>query len=241
MFAPAGTPPDIVKRLNTEIVKIINSPDVREKLAALGAEPVAELARGVRGVGEGRRREVGGRGEEVRREGGLIRVGAASRGLAAAALWLACAAAAAAPLAGRVVHVHDGDTLTVLVDRREVRVRLAGIDAPERGQPFATASRRALSARVAGREVVVDVQGRDGFGRTLGVVRVAGADVNREQVRDGWAWVFRRFSHDAMLLALEDEARRARRGLWRDPQPVPPWTWRETHPPRAPAAAPAGR
>jgi endonuclease YncB( thermonuclease family) len=172
----------------------------------------------------------------------LIRTGAASRRLvAAAALWLACAAAAAAPLAGRVVHVHDGDTLTVLVDRREARVRLAGIDAPERGQPFATASRRALSARVAGRDVVVDVQGRDGFGRTLGVVRVAGTDVNREQVRDGWAWVFRRFSHDPALLALEDEARRAGRGLWRDPRPVPPWTWRETHPPRAPAAPPAGR
>ena len=172
----------------------------------------------------------------------MIRTGAASRGLAAAALWLACVAAhAAAPLAGRVVHVHDGDTLTVLVERREVRVRLAAIDAPERGQPFATASRRALSARVAGRDVVVDVQGRDGFGRTLGVVRVAGADVNREQVRDGWAWVFRRFAHDAALVALEDEARLARRGLWRDPQPVPPWTWRETHPPRAPSAAPAGR
>lgn len=146
-----------------------------------------------------------------------------------AALAAICAAppARAAELAGRVVAVHDGDTLTVLVDRREVRVRLAGIDAPERGQPYADASRRALAARVAGRHVVVFARGRDGYGRTLGVVRVEGVDANRAQVRDGWAWVFRRYSADATLLALEEEARRERRGLWRDPQPVAPWTWRE--------------
>ena len=145
-------------------------------------------------------------------------------------LAVALHAGAALALQGRVVGVHDGDTLTVLVERREVRVRLAAIDAPERGQPHATASRRALAARVAGRDVVVDVQGRDTFGRTLGVVRVKGEDVNRAQVRDGWAWVFRRFSQDAALLALEDDARQARRGLWREAQPIPPWTWRERHP-----------
>lgn len=144
-----------------------------------------------------------------------------------AANLVAATPAVAATLAGRVVAVHDGDTLTVLVRQREIRIRLAGIDAPERGQPYATASRRALAARVAGREVDVDVRGRDGYGRTLGVVHAGGIDVNRAQVRDGWAWVYRRFEQGPAWLALEDEARHAKRGLWRDPQALPPWTWRE--------------
>jgi endonuclease YncB( thermonuclease family) len=147
--------------------------------------------------------------------------------VAAAFLVAVCGAALATTLAGRVVAVHDGDSLTVLVDRTEVRVRLAGIDAPERGQPYASASRRALARRVAGREVLVEASGRDGFGRTLGVVSVDGADVNRAQVRDGMAWVFRRFSQDAALLALEEDARRERRGLWRDARPETPWSFRE--------------
>lgn len=159
-----------------------------------------------------------------------------SRGLAAALLLVACCGAtAAATLAGRVVAVHDGDTLTVLADSREVRVRMAGIDAPERGQPYTNAARQALAARVAGREVTVDVRGRDSYGRTLGVVRVGDVDANSMQVRDGWAWVFRRFSHDAALLALEDEARRERRGLWRDAHPEAPWAFRERQP-RGPSA-----
>jgi len=71
--------------------------------------------------------------------------------------------------------------------------------------------------------------------------------VNALQVRDGFAWVFRRFENDPALIALEDEAKAARRGLWRDPEPVPPWVWRERHPPKpvprgrpAPAASGAG-
>jgi micrococcal nuclease len=159
-----------------------------------------------------------------------------ARLVAAALLAALCGATPAATLSGRVVAVHDGDTLTVLVEQREVRVRLAGIDAPERGQPYANASRRALAGRVARREVVVDADGRDGFGRTLGVVRADGVDVNRAMVRDGWAWVFRRYAHDAALLALEEEARRERRGLWRDAQPEAPWTYRERNE-RKPAVA----
>ena len=87
VFAPAGTPPEIVKRLNAEIVKIVNLPEVREKLAALGAEPVAEHARGVRRMVKSRSREVGRRREEVRREGRLnitILVEPASAGRGAA-------------------------------------------------------------------------------------------------------------------------------------------------------------
>jgi len=142
---------------------------------------------------------------------------------------VACALAAGAAHAdfrGRVVAVADGDTLTVLVDRTPVRVRLAGIDAPERGQPFADASRRSLASLVASRDVDVRDRGRDRYGRVLGVVVAGDVDANAEQVRRGYAWVFRRYAHDATLLALEADARAAGRGLWRERDPVPPWAWR---------------
>ena len=70
-------------------------------------------------------------------------------------------------------------------------------------------------------------RGRDGYGRVLGRVFVGAVDVNAEQVRGGYAWVFRRFAKDPELLALEAEAKAAQRGLWRDLKPVPPWLWRE--------------
>jgi len=159
------------------------------------------------------------------------------RGWRAALAIALCVAApqAGADFCGRVTTVHDGDTVTVLADRVARRVRLVGIDAPERGQPYGSAARRQLAARVGGREVMVVERGTDSYGRTLGRVLVAGADANAAQVRDGYAWVFRRFENDAALVALEDEAKAARRGLWRDAEPVPPWLWRERHP-RPPAA-----
>lgn len=160
----------------------------------------------------------------------------AALAFAAALLVLACGASAAT-LAGRVVAVHDGDTITLLIDRREVRVRLAGIDAPERGQPYASASRKALASRIAGREVGIDKRGQDAFGRTLGVVIIDGVDVNRAQVADGWAWVFRRYTNDPSLRAAENEARSGRRGLWAGAHPVPPWAWRERQATRTPVAA----
>jgi endonuclease YncB( thermonuclease family) len=147
-----------------------------------------------------------------------------------------------ADFSGRVVIVHDGDTLTVLVGDRERRVRLAGIDAPERGQAYGTAARRALAERVAGRVVLVVERGRDAFGRVLGRVYVDGLDVNAGQVCAGFAWVFRRYGEDPVLVACEAEAKAARRGLWRDATALPPWRWRERAPPapqRAPSEVPA--
>lgn len=157
----------------------------------------------------------------------------------AALLVLLCVAAAhaRADFCGRVVKVHDGDTVTVLMGGVERRVRLVGIDAPERGQPYASASRRGLAARVGGRVVVVVESGTDTYGRTLGRVLVAGTDANAAQVQDGFAWVYRRFENDPALIAQEAEAKAAGRGLWRDPEPLPPWVWRERHPPKPAAQA----
>lgn len=134
---------------------------------------------------------------------------------------------AAETIAGRVVGVTDGDTLTLLVNGRDqVKVRLAWIDAPEAGQPYGQQAKQALSALVFGREVLVTSSGHDRYGRTLGVVTVASSDVQAEQVRRGLAWVYRQYSNDSHLLTLEGEARSARRGLWADASPVPPWAWR---------------
>jgi endonuclease YncB( thermonuclease family) len=149
--------------------------------------------------------------------------------LAGALLALAGLADARERLEGRVVGVTDGDTLTVLpADRHPVRVRLAGIDAPERGQPFGARAKRSLAELTFGREVRVEVLDHDRYGRVVGRVVAETVDVNREQVRRGLAWVFRRDSHDEGDVAAETEARAARRGLWADDNPEPPWAYRAT-------------
>src|SRR5215218_1321352 len=125
--------------------------------------------------------------------------------LAALALLLSLSQTAfARELHGRVVGIGDGDTLTLLTGtREEVRVRLAGIDTPERGQPFGDRARRALSDVAFGRQVRVVVADTDRYGRTVGRVFAGGLDVNADLVRSGAAWVFRRYSDDPELLRLE--------------------------------------
>ncbi|HEX6008376.1 MAG TPA: thermonuclease family protein [Burkholderiales bacterium] len=126
-----------------------------------------------------------------------------------------------------MVGVQDGDTLTVLIDRRQVRVRLVEIDAPELGQPFGTRAKQSLSELCYGRRAELDIRGRDRYGRTLAQVSCGGKDANAEQVVRGLAWTYVRYvTPDSPLHALEREARAARRGLWGDPQPIPPWNWR---------------
>jgi endonuclease YncB( thermonuclease family) len=149
-------------------------------------------------------------------------------------------AAALAPAArgerffdARVVAVLDGDTIEVVVGRERRRIRLAGIDTPERGQPWAERAKRALSERVFGREVRVNAVDTDRYGRTVGEVYAENVCVACELVRAGHAWVYRKFSDDPVLLALEAEARAARRGLWALPEAerAPPWEWRRAHAP----------
>lgn len=130
-------------------------------------------------------------------------------------------------LTGRVVGIADGDSLTLLVDgHRQVKVRLAGIDAPEHDQPFGQRSRQSLSELAFGKTATVAVSKIDDYGRGIGTVMVGGVNVEAEQVRRGLAWVYRHYSDDTRLLALEAEAKAARRGLWADPNPMPPWEWR---------------
>ncbi len=123
--------------------------------------------------------------------------------------------------------MHDGDSITVLAAGNEqLKVRLDGIDAPELKQPFSTQSKLTLSGLVFGKTVNLLVTGKDRYKRTLAVVIVAGLNVNREMVIQGLAWRYEKYSKDAALLAAQNEARAARRGLWADASPVPPWEWR---------------
>jgi endonuclease YncB( thermonuclease family) len=129
----------------------------------------------------------------------------------------------------RVVSVHDGDTLTVLIEQRQMKVRLTEIDAPELGQPFGTRSKQSLSELCFGKTAALDVRGRDRYKRALARVTCAGTDANAEQVRRGYAWIYTRYTRaDSPLFAIEGEARAAHRGLWADATPVPPWSWRRS-------------
>jgi endonuclease YncB( thermonuclease family) len=132
-----------------------------------------------------------------------------------------------AEVIARVVSVHDGDTLTVLIGRRQVKVRLKDIDAPELRQPFGQRSKQSLADLCFGKPAVLDITNQDRYGRAIAHINCAGTDANTEQVRRGYAWTYARYARaNSPLFALEAKARAAHRGLWADLAPVPPWNWR---------------
>jgi len=148
-------------------------------------------------------------------------------GMLAAFPALQSAAATNETLHGKVIAITDGDTIQVLVDREPVKVRLWGIDAPEHDQAFGTRSQQALAASVFGKVVDVEVRGRDRYGRTLGVIRSGPSNANLEQVRTGMAWWYQKYAPKAAEYSnAETAARQARRGLWADTDPTPPWEFR---------------
>ena len=139
----------------------------------------------------------------------------------------------AAEIEGRVVSVRDGDTLDLLTTANEqVRVRLAGIDAPEMGQAYGNVAKRALSSMAYGRIARVEWSKKDDYGRVVGKVRVRDADVALRMIRQGLAWHYRAYAAEQSA-AAEDGARAQRTGLWQDPDPVAPWLFRHRHPVRA--------
>jgi endonuclease YncB( thermonuclease family) len=146
---------------------------------------------------------------------------------------------------GIVTEITDGDTLTVVtLDDREIVVRLAEIDTPERGQPFSRVASRALSELAFQKAVTVSYFDTDAYGRTVGRVFAGDIDVSAELVRRGVAWVYRDYARDQSLFALEEQARKAGQGLWGSPEPaVPPWEWRRGARPAqsAPAQLPITR
>lgn len=155
------------------------------------------------------------------------------------AAWLAASGVALAAsersFSGSVVAVADGDTVTVLEGGRiERKVRLAGIDAPEKAQPFGQRSKDSLSRLAFGKEAQVKWSKKDRYGRTVGKLIVGGKDVCLEQIRRGMAWHYRKYARDQMerdrieYARSEEDARRVRLGLWADRDPIPPWEWRKS-------------
>ena len=138
---------------------------------------------------------------------------------------------------GKVITVLDGDTIQVLRNGRPVKVRLAGIDAPEMEQEFGMASKQSLTGLVLHKQVRVNTQAVDDYGRLVAEVNVGGLNINQEQVRRGLAWDYSRFHSNIILAAMENEAKAARRGLWAQSAPTPPRQWRKTHAAPSPQVA----
>ena len=152
----------------------------------------------------------------------------------AALLLIAGNAALAETIVGRVVGIADGDTVTVLdSEKSQHRVRLAGIDAPERRMPFGQRSKEHLSDLVFSKDVNVDTSKKDRYGRWVGVIFVDGVDANLAMVTAGMAWHYKQYEReqsasDRQLYAnAENQARSRRAGLWLDPNPTPPWEYRK--------------
>jgi micrococcal nuclease len=136
----------------------------------------------------------------------------------------------------RVIAVLDGDTVLIRRASGLVKIRLAGIDAPEKGQAFGDISSHSLADMVKDKRVNIASQAVDQYGRIVANLGVDGLDVNAEQVRRGMAWEYSNHHSNRPLVALQHEARQAARGLWAQPDPVPPWRWRKLHPSPQPAA-----
>ena len=130
---------------------------------------------------------------------------------------------------GKVVGVSDGDTIKVMREGRAVKVRLHRIDCPEKKQPFGTRTKQFTSDMAFGKEVMVRIQNTDRYGRTVGVVILTdGKNLNWDLVDAGLAWWYRKYApNNKTLKALEAGARAEKRGLWADPDPKPPWEWRQ--------------
>lgn len=133
------------------------------------------------------------------------------------------------PWSGRCVGVADGDTISILFEGVAVRVRLNGVDSPEKRQAFGSVAKQFTSNAVFGKTVTVSPTDTDRYGRTVADVRLPdGRSLNEQLVAAGLAWWYRQYAPgDRRLQALENSARKARRGLWADPNPLPPWQFRK--------------
>ena len=145
-----------------------------------------------------------------------------------------CTASASKILQGKVVSVADGDTITVLdAEKTQHKIRLQGIDAPEKAQAFGAKSKQALYEMVHGKTVQVSFEKSDKYGRILGKVLLDGQDICHQQIKAGLAWHYKKYQNQQPLAdrdaysASETAAKNEKLGLWSDPRPVAPWDFRK--------------
>lgn len=130
-------------------------------------------------------------------------------------------------ISGKVVRIIDGDTFELLTAAQvNERIRLHGIDCPERSQPFSRKAKDHLEALVAGKTVSIIRMDKDRYNRTIAMVYIGTTNVNESMLRAGFAWHFRRYDQNPRWQELELEARTNKRGLWAEPSPMAPWDWR---------------
>ncbi len=158
-------------------------------------------------------------------------------------IFLILAVQSASAWSGKVVKVADGDTITVRRDRTQIRIRLHGIDTPERKQAFGKKAKQFTARLTSGKTVEVERTDTDKYGRTVALISVGGINVNEALIESGFAWVYRKYCKQAYCrdwLQLEQHARTVRIGLWRDKNPIPPWEWRKKQRENPKAAAVGG-
>lgn len=127
---------------------------------------------------------------------------------------------------GKVVSIADGDTVTVLYQNQQHKIRLSGIDAPESHQAFGEKSKKALADKVFGKEVKVEWSAQDKYHRILGEIFLGERRISEEMISDGLAWHYKQYSKDQNLAKAEVTAKQLKKGLWIDPNPIPPWEFR---------------
>ena len=145
-----------------------------------------------------------------------------------------CTASASKIIQGKVVSVADGDTITVLdAEKTQHKIRLQGIDAPEKAQAFGAKSKQALYEMVHGKTVQVSFEKSDKYGRILGKVLLDGQDICHQQIKAGLAWHYKKYQNQQPLAdrdaysASETAAKNEKLGLWSDPRPMAPWDFRK--------------
>ena len=136
-----------------------------------------------------------------------------------------------ANIPGIVTKVYDGDTLTLQNNNGIYKIRLHGIDAPERRQAVGNVSRECLYRIVRGKFVYAIVQDRDRYGRYVAKIMVNDIDVNAEMLKAGLAWHYKKYDNNSVYASLEDSARKNKIGLWSDKNPIPPWEFRKNKAP----------
>jgi endonuclease YncB( thermonuclease family) len=130
-------------------------------------------------------------------------------------------------LVGKVVSVADGDTFTMLVNNEQIRIRLHGIDCPEKSQDFGNVAKQFLSGYVFGKVVTVQNMDTDRYGRTVGMVTIDGINVNEKLLEAGLAWHYIKYDKNPKWTEVEEVARSQKKGLWSQSNPIPPWEYRK--------------
>lgn len=136
-------------------------------------------------------------------------------------------------MVGRVVSIADGDSITLLATGNvQYKIRLSGIDAPEKRQPFSDVSKKSLSDMIYNRTVIVHFNKTDRYKRIIGRIELDGVDVNLEQIHRGLAWHYKQYMNEQHIderlayVMAEEAAREKRIGIWSENAPVAPWEWR---------------